>query len=184
MNAQTMTTCSFQGFLSFHTKTRETFIIFHSIQRSDVPVPGSNFHFKGEFKGSKMMKDSDGQVRLGPARCLNADRVTRLYGPPACAQVVPASHSQIRPWLKHLTAAEKAVDPAFVAPQTHTSPLAMPHITYLQPLGSSSNRIDPNRASQQLTSHFVVPCRPNLQLLRLQFPKAFKDPYFGALRMF
>jgi hypothetical protein len=65
MNAQTMTTCSFQGFLSFHTKTRETFIIFHSIQRSDVPVPGSNFHFKGEFKGSKMMKDSDGQVRLG-----------------------------------------------------------------------------------------------------------------------
>ena len=121
-----------------------------------------------------MIKDS----KRWSSKVVFADRVTRLCGPPACAQVVPASHGQITAKLAHGSKilhhldplGRKAVDPAFVAPQTHTSPLAMPHITYLQPLGSSC----------------IGHLKNSLHTLSSQSSVATvfqsKAPYFGALR--
>lgn len=65
-----------------------------------------------------------------PRPVLNQD--TGLCGPPACAQGEPET-DHCSTLLRQQPATRKnTVVPAFVAPQTHTSPLAMPHITYLK----------------------------------------------------
>lgn len=91
-------------------------------------------------------------ARLGLMRMLRISlnprglrQEAKLYGLPACVQVVP----------QHASLHSAAVAAAFVAPQMHTSPFAMPQITYLQDFKVVSNKGTVNLVKSQEQLHLT-----------------------------